>query len=63
MQKKLYKNRSNRMLMGVCAGFADFFGVDVTLIRLGWAIFSLLGGSGILLYILCILIMPDNPGY
>lgn len=50
--KRLYKSRDNRMISGVCAGIAEYFGIDPTLVRLAWVVFSLLGGSGLLAYII-----------
>ena len=46
--KRLYRSESNRMLCGVCAGIAEYFNLDPTLIRLAWALFCVLGGSGVL---------------
>ena len=59
--KKLYRNTENKMLAGVCSGIADYFDIDPTLVRLGWVLFSLLGGSGILAYIICALVIPNDP--
>ena len=56
--KKLYRSDENKMLAGVCGGIAEYFGVDPTLIRLAWVVFSLLGGSGLLAYILAAIIIP-----
>ena len=61
MQKKLYKSRNDKKLDGVCAGLAEYLDVDPTLIRLAWVIFTFLGGSGILAYIIAALVMPRNP--
>ena len=61
MQKKLYKSRNDKKLDGVCAGLAEYLDVDPTLIRLAWVIFTFLGGSGILAYIMAALVMPRNP--
>ena len=58
--KKLYKS-DNKILAGVCAGIAEYFSVDPTLIRLGWVLFCALGGSGVLAYIICALIFPNKP--
>lgn len=58
--KKLYKVEQGRMISGVCAGIAAYFNVDPTLIRLAWVLFSLLGGSGILAYIICAIVMPKE---
>lgn len=58
--KKLYRSDENKMLAGVCGGIAEYFGVDPTLIRLAWVVFSLLGGSGLLAYILASIIIPRD---
>ena len=63
MNKKLYKSNENRMLEGVCGGIAEFFGIDATLVRLGWVLFCALGGSGFLAYLIAALIIPRNPEY
>ena len=58
--KKLYRSESNRMLCGVCAGIAEYFDLDPTLIRLAWALARFLGGSGsILAYIIAAIIIPS----
>ncbi len=59
--KRLYRARSDRKLAGVCAGIADYFGWDPTLVRVGWIVLTLMGGSGILLYLLLWLVMPEAP--
>jgi len=61
MEKKLYRSLKNRMLAGVCAGIADYFGLDPTVIRLAWVIFSCLAGSGVLAYIICAIVIPNAP--
>ena len=48
MDKKLYRDPMNEMVAGVCAGIAEYFGWDPTWVRLGWVLFTLLGGSGLL---------------
>ena len=63
MSKKLYKSRENKMLEGVCGGIAEFFGIDATLVRLGWVVFCALGGSGILAYIIAALIIPQRKDF
>ena len=60
-EKKLYKSSTDKKLAGVCGGIAEYFNIDSTLVRLGWVLFSLLGGSGLLAYIIAALIMPDRP--
>jgi len=58
--KKLYKDKKNEIIGGVCAGLADYFDVDVTLVRLGMVLLGLMWGAGILLYIVAMVIMPDK---
>ena len=60
-EKKLYKSATDKKIAGVCGGIAEYFDVDATLIRLAWVLFSLLGGSGLLAYIIAALIMPEQP--
>lgn len=59
--KRLYRARSDRKLAGVCAGIADYFGWEPTLVRVGWIVLTLMGGSGILLYLILWLVMPEAP--
>lgn len=61
MEKKLYKSNQNKMLDGVCGGIAEYFVIDPTVVRLIWALFSLMGGCGILAYIIAAIIIPRNP--
>ncbi len=61
MKKKLYKSRTDQKLDGVCAGIGEFFDVDPTVIRLAWVVFSLLGGSGLLAYIIAAIVIPRKP--
>jgi phage shock protein PspC (stress-responsive transcriptional regulator) len=49
-----------RMLAGVCAGIADYFGVDVTIIRVTFAVFTFLGGAGVPAYLACLLLIPEE---
>ena len=62
MEKKLYKSRENRIVGGVCGGLAEYFGIDPTLVRLGWVLFCAVGGSGFVAYIIAALIIPVRPG-
>lgn len=60
--KKLYRSRSQKMLAGVCGGIADYFEMDVSIIRILWAIITIASaGFGILIYILMIIIFPEEP--
>ena len=57
--KKLTRSE-DRKLLGVCGGIAEYFELDPTIVRLLWVLFCLLGGSGILAYIIEALIMPER---
>lgn len=61
MGKKLYKSNNDRKLAGVCAGIAEYFGIDSTIIRLGWVFATLFVGAGILAYIIAALVIPNKP--
>ena len=57
---RLYKSRVDRMLDGVCGGVAEYFNLDSTLVRLAWVLLILVGGMGILLYLVAMVIMPAD---
>ncbi len=60
--KKLYRSRNNRMIAGVCAGLADFFGIDPTVVRLIFVAGTLLGfGSFVLIYLVLFIVVPEEP--
>jgi phage shock protein C len=59
--KRLYKSRTERMIDGVCGGVAEYFRLDPTLVRIAWVLLTLLGGSGIILYIVGMIVIPANP--
>ena len=61
--RRLYKSRTNRMICGVCAGIAEYFGWDPTLVRLLWIGASLLLGAGIMglvVYFIVAVVMPEG---
>ena len=59
--KKLYRIKENKLLCGVCTGLADYFDLDVTLIRLGWVIAFFCCGVGLLAYFIAAIIIPARP--
>ena len=59
-QKKLYRVNEGKKIAGVCTGFAEYFDMDVTIIRLILVVFCLLGGSGVLAYIIAV--SESTPG-
>jgi phage shock protein PspC (stress-responsive transcriptional regulator) len=59
--KVLVRNRKGRMVAGVCAGAADYFGIDVTLVRVIVAVISVItGGAGVLAYLVAWAIIPEE---
>jgi phage shock protein C len=60
-RRVLVRTRDGRMLAGVCAGVADYLGLDVTLARVIWAVVSVItGGVGVLAYLVAWIIIPDE---
>ena len=55
------KGSPERKIAGVCAGFAEYFDLDVTIVRVVWLIVALFGGGGILAYIIAWIVMPEEP--
>lgn len=60
VEKKLYRSEYNRIVAGVCAGLAEYLDMDPTIIRLIWVLFTLFVGSGVLVYILAVIIIPNE---
>jgi len=58
--KKLLRPQDGRMIAGVCAGFARHFGLDATLVRILWVLITCLGGAGIIAYLICWIIIPEE---
>lgn len=63
VRKRLYRSRGDRRVAGVCAGVADYLGVDATLVRIAWVLFAMAGGPGVLLYIILAAIVPEEPEF
>ncbi|PJI09456.1 MULTISPECIES: PspC domain-containing protein [Clostridium] len=61
MDKKLYLSSYNKKICGVCGGLGEYFDIDPTIIRLIWIVLVFAFGTGILAYIICALIIPNNP--
>ena len=57
--KRLYRSVRDRMLLGVCGGIGEYFGIDATVIRVIWAVFGCTG-AGILAYFIAAVIMPER---
>lgn len=60
--KKLYRSRKERVVAGVIGGFADFLGIDATLLRVTFVILALTTmGGALLVYLILILVIPEEP--
>ena len=64
-KKKLYRSATDKKIAGVCGGVAEYFDIDVTIIRLAVALITLFsaGTIGLWVYLIAALILPKNPGY
>ena len=60
---RLVRPRQGRKVAGVCAGFAEYFDLDVTMVRVVWLLVALFGGGGILAYIIAWIVMPEEPEF
>ena len=59
--RKLYRSRTNKQVAGVCGGLAEYFNVDVTLMRVLFIVLAVLGAAGIVIYIAMWIIVPQEP--
>ena len=57
---KLYRSTKNCVIGGVCAGVANFFDLDVKLVRIVWLVAALFAGVGALLYLILFLLLPKK---
>lgn len=63
MEKRIYRPREGKVLVGVCSGIARYFNIDPVLVRLGWIIFCCMGGSGFLAYLVAAVLIPEEPEF
>ncbi|HOQ16936.1 MAG TPA: PspC domain-containing protein [Defluviitaleaceae bacterium] len=65
MKKKLCLSNRDKKFAGVCGGIAEFFDIDATLVRIFWALLTLMSSiiPGIILYLICWAIMPMPDDY
>ena len=59
--KRLYRSREDRMISGVCGGLGEYLSIDATIIRLIFVITALWGGAGLIVYIVMLLVVPEEP--
>ena len=60
-RKRLVRPRSGRKIAGVCAGFAEYFDLDVALVRIVWLVCSLFGLLGVVAYAAAWIVVPEEP--
>ena len=60
--KRLMRSSTDKKLGGVCAGLADYFDMDPTIIRVIWLLLVICGGTGVLAYVILWLVLPLAPG-
>ena len=58
--KRLERSRSDRMLAGVSGGLANYFEIHPAFYRVGFVVLTLLGGAGLLIYLVAAIVMPDE---
>lgn len=56
--KRLVKS-TDKKICGVCGGIGEYLGIDPTVVRLLWILFSVMGGAGVLAYIIAALVIPE----
>ena len=59
--KRLYKSSTDKKIDGVCAGIAEYFEMDPTVIRLLWLLATAFVGSGVFAYIIAMVVLPTKP--
>lgn len=63
-QPRLYRSRKDRVIAGISGGLGDYFGWDPVWFRIGFVVLTLTGGSGVLIYLVLWLVIPEAPeGY
>ena len=58
--KRLVRKNDGRMLFGVAAGVAEYLGIDPVIVRLLFVLLALIGAHGILIYLILLIIMPEE---
>ena len=61
MNKRLYRSHKEKMIGGVCGGLAEYFDIDPVFVRILFVVAVFAGGSGVLGYIICWIIIPEQP--
>jgi len=59
--KKLYRSRDERMIAGICGGLSEYFNIDPVIVRILFVFFALMGGPGLIVYIIMLIVVPEEP--
>jgi len=59
--RRLYRSRTDRMIGGVCSGLGKYFTIDPTIVRLVFVVTALMGGPGLLAYLILLIVVPEEP--
>lgn len=59
--KRIYRSKKNKIIAGVCSGIAEYFNIDPTIVRIIFILLIFGQGAGILIYIICWFIIPEEP--
>jgi len=59
--RRLYRSRSDRMVAGIAGGLGEYLNIDATIVRLLFVCFALAGGPGLIVYIVMLLVVPEEP--
>ena len=57
--RKLYRSQTQHMIAGVCGGLAEYFNIDATVMRVLFLILAVFGGSGVVIYLVMWILVPD----
>jgi phage shock protein C len=60
-RKRLVRPQATKQIAGVCAGFAEYFDLDVTIVRVTWLLTAIFTGCGFLAYLIAWIVMPVEP--
>jgi phage shock protein C len=59
--RRLYRDRRDRMIGGVCGGLGKYFSIDPTVLRILFVLGVLLAGHGLLIYLILLVLVPEEP--
>jgi phage shock protein C len=60
MTRRFYKIEQGRKIFGVCGGLAEYLNIDVAIVRIVWAVLGLCYGTGLVLYLVCAVVLPNK---